>query len=482
MFIECNTAMRTAILWIVGAVGTGACSGLANNPSPAPASPGEMRGAVRPGASVADSVPKAKPNNTKWLTLASAPVSEISADVYGVGSDGRSTKQLTELGIWNINRVVFSPDGAQVVFDAVEGVHGKLFVMKANGSALHEIRTGRDSFLPSFGVRGRTIIYTGVDPDGRVSVSTVTLDGGVSKLIATDATEGVVSHDGRFVAYCDASGLVSHLIVGSIDGPKRRPVPGITGCRRPRFNPRDPGEVLLTTLNPAAIHLIRTDTGRDTVLVTGKGVTWEADFSPSGKAVAYTDLLDQAAPSLLASPSEIYEYSRVTKTSRRLTSSDVSLNFIEPSYSPDGHRLVFIGIRKLNRTTGSGKGDLRVSGALATLVPERHAENSNLRATAGAAGPGLAAGSAGRALSASTLRILGGTVAGAWDAGDFTFVNAFCRQGWTCDRPPGVYPDGCASTATAYTSGTCSADGGPPDGCNSCIAPKPTQPCETICP
>ena len=71
---------------------------------------------------------------------------------------------------------------------------------------------------------------------------------------------------------------------------------------------------------------------------------------------------------------------------------------------------------------------------------------------------------------------------GRWKAGSFTHVNAVCRQSWVCERPPGIYPAGCKSTPMQYTTGTCSADGGPIDSCNTCIAGDPKVACETTCP
>lgn len=76
----------------------------------------------------------------------------------------------------------------------------------------------------------------------------------------------------------------------------------------------------------------------------------------------------------------------------------------------------------------------------------------------------------------------GRTVNGTWEAGSFTNLNAYCRQSWNCVRPPGYYPPGCTVTPTTYTNGTCSADGGPPDSCNSCVAGQPSQPCQVVCP
>ena len=306
------------------------------SPSPAaPTSQGVPASAVGASASVVGAVPESASRSANSLTLASMPVPQISTDLYRIGLDGTSQKQLTHLGLRNINRVSFSPDGSRIVFDAVDGAHGKLFVMKADGFALTEYPNGANSFLPSFAAHGGTVIYTGMDPDGRVSVFTVNdarRPGLEAHCLRCDRWSRQSRRRTRGVLRCFRTGRSRrrrrHGWARAKANPRRYrvPPPAVQSARL--------GEVLFTTLNPPAVHSVRTESGKQTVLVTGKELTWDADFGPDGKRVAYTDLLDPAAPNMRVSPSEIYEFSRTTKRSRRLTSSDVSLNSSSPRIAP----------------------------------------------------------------------------------------------------------------------------------------------------
>ena len=71
---------------------------------------------------------------------------------------------------------------------------------------------------------------------------------------------------------------------------------------------------------------------------------------------------------------------------------------------------------------------------------------------------------------------------GRWtEHGSFTQINVFCRQAWRCI--PGVdvlHPSGTTvvTTPDEVTNGTCSADGGPADSCNTCVTGEPNTPCE----
>jgi hypothetical protein len=74
-------------------------------------------------------------------------------------------------------------------------------------------------------------------------------------------------------------------------------------------------------------------------------------------------------------------------------------------------------------------------------------------------------------------------VPGRWVAGSMSNTNAFCVQQWTCQTPAVLTnpTDTVSITPDTSTSGTCSADGGPPDSCNACIgATEPATVCEVV--
>ncbi len=74
------------------------------------------------------------------------------------------------------------------------------------------------------------------------------------------------------------------------------------------------------------------------------------------------------------------------------------------------------------------------------------------------------------------------TTPGKWAPGLFTHVNVVCVQKWHCVRKPGYWDAECTDTRSESTTGVCSANGGPVDGCNACLATRPERACVTTCP
>lgn len=90
------------------------------------------------------------------------------------------------------------------------------------------------------------------------------------------------------------------------------------------------------------------------------------------------------------------------------------------------------------------------------------------------------------ALVAAGIAIGGQKFTGTWKKdGSHTHINALCVQWWACD-PGSVLHNGderVVCTERKSARGTCSADNGPPDSCNSCVGavePKDSCQCEIV--
>ena len=136
--------------------------------------------------------------------------------------DGSERKQLTASGAANFSPIV-SAEGRYIVFSVWRGGGRHLWRMNLDGSNPVQLTSGIVDSFPSLTPDGRWIIYTGVS-EAKPTLWKVSIDGGTPVQITDHvATMGVVSPDGKYIAYSypdsvDVSAPPNRIALISIDG------------------------------------------------------------------------------------------------------------------------------------------------------------------------------------------------------------------------------------------------------------------------
>ncbi|HET9480090.1 MAG TPA: protein kinase, partial [Pyrinomonadaceae bacterium] len=114
--------------------------------------------------------------------------------------DGSERKQLTANDAANFSPVV-SPDGKYIVFGLWRGGKKTLWRMDVDGRNPVQLTFGVGDSFPSISPDSRWVIYT-APSEARPTLWKVSIDGGTpAQVINRNATMGVVSPDGKFIAY-----------------------------------------------------------------------------------------------------------------------------------------------------------------------------------------------------------------------------------------------------------------------------------------
>ena len=122
------------------------------------------------------------------------------ANIWITNPDGSDRKQLTANGAANFAPVV-SADGRYIVFSVWRDGQRHLWRMNLDGSNPVQLTSGLVDSFPSLSPDGRWVIYTGVN-NAKPTLWKVSIDGGTPALIIDHpATMGIVSPDGKYIAY-----------------------------------------------------------------------------------------------------------------------------------------------------------------------------------------------------------------------------------------------------------------------------------------
>jgi len=114
--------------------------------------------------------------------------------------DGSERKQLTANDAANFSPVV-SPDGKYIVFSVWRDGNRTLWRMNVNGSNPVQLTSGTVDSFPSISPDSRWIIYT-AEGGAKPTLWKVSIDGGTpSRMLERNATMGVISPDGKYMAY-----------------------------------------------------------------------------------------------------------------------------------------------------------------------------------------------------------------------------------------------------------------------------------------
>jgi serine/threonine protein kinase/Tol biopolymer transport system component len=142
-------------------------------------------------------------NNVSWTPdgrIAFVSNEGGNADIWLADPDGGNRRQLTANGAMNISPVV-SADGRYVVFVSLQDGKRNVWRMNLDGSNPVRLTSGLEDSYPSISPDSRWVIYTALD-GFKPTLWKVSIDGSTPVQITDHiATTGVVSLDGRSIAY-----------------------------------------------------------------------------------------------------------------------------------------------------------------------------------------------------------------------------------------------------------------------------------------
>jgi len=273
------------------------------------------------------------------LLLSIRAVAQVSADVYLMKSNGTDVRQVTQLSAFNINRVRFSPDGSKLVFDVIKGTHGTVFIANSDGTGARPVDDASESFFPVFTPDGQNILFTALDnASGKEAVYTMNISGAGKTIVKQNASEAEISADGSQILFCRKVDGDDLIFTSHADGTGEMQIPKHSGCKRPSFNPQNSSEILDFTYS--SVLTFKTDGSAETVIRSDRSIFSEPNYSPDGRSIVF-------AGSTLYTL-DIYTMKHDGTGLVQLTNSDGHINFIEPAFSPDGKIIAFVGRTKFS--------------------------------------------------------------------------------------------------------------------------------------
>jgi len=257
----------------------------------------------------------------------------------------------------------WGPDGTIVFSSAVPRV---LFRVPADGGTPEQLTTsdsaGENHVRPSLLPDGKTVLFTSVKSATSTSrLGVLSLDTKKLKFLNVPALIPKYVASGELLYVLDDGTLVGQpfdLRKLDVTGPARRVAEAIMSFVRvaPAFDASYTGVIAYRPRSGAGTALVSVDrNGKEQALLSEPDV-WSPRYSPSGDRVAY------ARAGTTSGSRDIWVYSIPQASATRITHD--SANAVDPSWSPDGKRLVF-------SQGGSGVVDLFVAAADASESPAR---------------------------------------------------------------------------------------------------------------
>jgi len=121
-------------------------------------------------------------------------------DLWIMDPDGGNRKQLTSNSGRNVGAIV-SPDGQHIVFTSSRSGTPAVWRINSDGSNPKQLTHGLSDGLPSISPDGKWVVYTSLGAT-KPTVWKVSIEGGDAReLTSKVSTNGIVSPDGKFVAY-----------------------------------------------------------------------------------------------------------------------------------------------------------------------------------------------------------------------------------------------------------------------------------------
>jgi dipeptidyl aminopeptidase/acylaminoacyl peptidase len=240
------------------------------------------------------------PGRNGEIAVSAAPA-ETSLDIYGVRLDG-TLRPIVTSPVRSETFPAWSPDASRIAFArSLGGTNLDLFVANADGSGERQLTTTPEGpeESPSWSPDGRQIVYAA---GGGLVIMDVETRLGRSLAIGAQDSAPAWSPDGELIAFA------------------RRPSTSCSSC--------------------TDIYTIRPD-GTGLTQLAAVGTEVDPTWSPDGRQIAYAG--DEGRCCV---PADIYRMNRDGSDRTRLTFSGSPgpfFIFTEPTWSPDGERIAFVG-------------------------------------------------------------------------------------------------------------------------------------------
>ena len=220
-------------------------------------------------------------------------------DIWIMNRDGSNRKQLT-FDVGSNHNSVVSPDGRYIVFTSNRIGRRNVWRMNIDGSNAERLTDGISDVLPSVSPDGQWIIYSSIN-SGTQTLWKVPVTGGAPvEIIKTGAINGVVSPDGKLLAYLFSEGgapgsLPNRIAVTSFESGEPFKTfeipPGLGGARTILQWSRDGSSLLYTIINNNVSNIWSqaVDGGKPVQLTNFKeDIIIAFDWSRDGRQLAVT--------------------------------------------------------------------------------------------------------------------------------------------------------------------------------------------------
>jgi Tol biopolymer transport system component len=276
------------------------------------------------------SAPAAQTASPGRIVFASNRGENLNADLFAVGVDRYSRRNLTRTVLDHDHGAQPSPDGRRILFQRGFAGEAPIFVGDRDGANARQVGLGAN---PMWSPDGARIAYN----DLRGEIFVMNADGSGVRRTAAGMLPSW-SPDGSRLAYVRNEGGF-RFFVADADGSGERHVAsqltdGGVVTDAPRWSPD--GRYLVVQsgdiAGPASVTVIDIATGDAQQLVLGVHPRW----SPDGSLIAFADPPGPTAGIGLIRPDGTGLRSLTSGSTSPLRSDDY------PSWSPDGRRLVFV--------------------------------------------------------------------------------------------------------------------------------------------
>ena len=262
---------------------------------------------------------------------------------------------------------VWSPDGAQIAFVRTDELNqrGEIFVMNADGSNQRGLTpSGESDYSPTWSPDGAQIVFVRrflEDGSHHNQICTMNNDGSNQQRL-THSTEmdnsPAWSPDGTKIAFSRSGRFTHFLVVMNADGSDQR----IIGQSffTVAWSP-DGSKLAVSSYDQVGLYIINAD-GSNLTPITYPSVNgvYDVEFdtyqswSPDGSKITFTRYASCNIELVNCRSAQIWAVNADGSNPKKLTDESASVFTDEPTWSPDGTKIIF---------SGSGGGELFVMNA-----------------------------------------------------------------------------------------------------------------------